>query len=240
MYRQFSRMGRLQEKRNIRKAAVFFLATLVIIALLATVGFSLLAKLFIFFGDIKSRTNPTVDKTDFIPPGPPQLALPVEATNSAAFALKGIAEPGATVYLSLNNAEVKSTQVPEGGIFEFSGINLELGENTFAAVAMDEAGNKSPVSTSVTVMYSNVPPKLELASPSDRQTFSGKDTRVTVKGKTDSGIRVTINDRIAIVSSDGSFQSQIGLNSGENVLVIVATDGAGNQARKELTLIYSQ
>lgn len=238
MVRRFSRMSRVQEKRNFRRAFLFMVGTFALIAFMATVGFSILAKMFIFFGDIKSGMNSKVEKTDLIPPGPPRLTISTEATNSAVFSVKGIAEPGSQVYLSMNTGEYESTKVPDEGIFEFSGISLEFGVNTFTAVAVDDAGNRSQSSTGVSVLYSSTPPKLEISSPTDQQTISGKENRVQVKGKTDSGVKITINERVAIVDSSGGFLKQVELIPGDNVFVILATDAAGNQARKELTVVY--
>lgn len=239
MVRQSSRMQRLEEKRNLKKAILFTLGTLVIVAALATLGFNMLAKFFVFLGDIRSPKNASEEKTDFIPPGPPQIVVPFEATNSAGFSIKGIAEPGTTVYLSRNESEVTNLIVPDEGIFEFEKVSLEEGRNVFTSVAVDEAGNKSQTSSKTMVNFDTSAPSLQITSPNDRQKFSGKDAKVEIKGKTDAECHVSINDRVAIVGNDGSFNLQLGLQPGENSLVIISTDAAGNKARKELSVEYN-
>lgn len=239
MVRQSSRMQKLEEKRNLKKAIWFTLGTLAIVGALATLGFNLLAKFFVFLGDIRSPKGVSQEKTDFIPPGPPQIVVPFEATNSAGFSIRGIAEPGTTVYLSRNEAEVTSLTVPEEGIFEFEKVALEEGKNVFTSVAVDEAGNKSQTSSKSIVNFDTSAPPLQIMSPTDRQKFSGKDAKIEIKGKTDTECHVTINERVAIVGNDGSFNLQLGLNPGENPLVIISTDSAGNMARKELSVEYN-
>jgi cytoskeletal protein RodZ len=232
-------MQRLEEKRNVKRAVWFTLGTLVIVAGLATLGFNLLAKLFVFWSSVRSNNGSASEKTDFIPPSPPQIVVPFESTNSATFSIKGISEPGATVYLSQNDSEVKSLKVPDEGIFEFENLVLNEGNNTFTSVAVDDAGNRSQVSGKVAVNFSTKVPLLELSSPNDRQTFTGRDVKISVKGKTDPGNHVVVNDRVVIVGSDGSFSLQLGLNSGENPLIVVATNLAGNQTKKELIVIFN-
>ena len=239
MIRQSSRMQRLEEKRNVKRAVWFTLGTLVLVAGLATLGFNLLARLFVFWGSIRSPSGTTSEKTDYIPPSPPQIVVPFESTNSATFYIKGIAEPGATVYLSQNDSEVKSLKVPDEGIFEFEKITLTEGANLFTSVAVDDAGNRSQVSGKVAVNFSTKVPTLEISSPNDRQTYTGKEVKVTVKGKTDPGNHVVVNDRVVIVGSDGSFSLQLGLSSGENPLIVVATNSAGNQTKKELIVTFN-
>lgn len=102
MTRTVSRLQRLEEKRNMNKAVWLILGTFVLIGLTVTIGFNLLTKIFIFMGNVNS-TNKPVEKSDFIPPGPPVLLSMYDATNSATISLKGVAEPGATVYLTQNS-----------------------------------------------------------------------------------------------------------------------------------------
>ena len=62
------------------------------------------------------------------------------------------------------------------------------------------------------------PPALAIVSPADG--FSTTDATIIVKGKTDKGTRVQINGSDVLLSQDGSFQKEVALERGLNVLQI--------------------
>ena len=67
----------------------------------------------------------------------------------------------------------------------------------------------------------------------------GQDSRIEVKGKSDANVRLTLNDRLIIVTGDGNFSSNYNLNPGDNQLIFKAVDKAGNETIKELLVKYS-
>lgn len=221
-----SRLSRLEDRRNMRKAVLFGLGTVVLIGILALLGVPILVRMAIFLGDLKSSGRP-VDKSDIIPPAPPQITIAYEATNSAQIDISGYSEPGAIIYLTDNGENVGNVVTTENGSFRFSDTTLKSGNNTFSAIAVDQAGNKSQLSENESVFYSNKPPELnvEVGTPT-----GGK---VDIKGSTN-GTRLLVNDRLIILSAEGKFQTQLAVNSGENTLTFVATDRAGNQTKKEV------
>ncbi|HEX2963661.1 MAG: hypothetical protein HF300_04520 [Ignavibacteria bacterium] len=83
------------------------------------------------------------------------------------------------------------------------------------------------------------PPVISISSP-----LPGKGTKVissqavvSVKGTALSlnGVRlVTVNRQRAILLEDGSFSADVGLKTGDNALVISATDSRGNTATETL------
>jgi hypothetical protein len=233
-----TRWQRLEERRNKRKAALLITGTLLIIGLGVVFGFNVLTKIFLFIGNLNSANQP-VEKTDFIPPSPPQFFPAVEATNSASLTIKGIAEAGSSVFLTQNSQDTANTVTPQDGVFLFPNLRLKEGTNEFLAVAVDDAGNRSQPSNRLVVYYSNKPPPLTVVSPVDRKVVTGNDPRISITGSTDPEARLTINDRIVIVSYDGKFSYNLVLNPGDTTVVIIATDRNGNQARKEMTLTYN-
>ena len=235
MYR--SRLARLEEKRDFRKATILTLGTILVLVGAVTLGIPVLVRVAMFVGDLKS--NGVVDKTDLIPPGPPQIITSFEATNNADQAISGLGEPGTTVYLTLNSQPVGNVVTGEDGVWKFVKVSLKDESNTFEAVAVDTAGNKSVNSKPVTVLYMTAAPKLEIEKPQDSQEVSGQDSRVEVKGMSDGNVRLTLNDRLIIVASDGNFSSSYNLNPGDNQLVFKATDKAGNETTKEIFVKYS-
>lgn len=236
MYR--SRLQKVEENKNLKKAIWLIAGTLLFLVAAVVWGVPLLVRLAVFLGDVNSSRRP-VDKADIIPPPPPVLLSTYDATNSATLALFGRTEPGVTVYLTQNEQTTMNVVSTENGEFRIADLQLKDGQNTFVAVAIDASGNKSLTSNVVTVLYLTKQPQLDVSSPSDRQIFSGSNANIEVKGQTDPESRLTINDRVIVVNGDGRFLSKYKLNSGENTLIIISTDHAGNQARKELVVSYN-
>lgn len=62
------------------------------------------------------------------------------------------------------------------------------------------------------------PPHLSISSPADG--FLTPEATVIVKGKTDKGASIKINGQIVLLAQDGSFEKEIALERGVNVLQI--------------------
>ena len=231
MYR--SRLQRVEEKRNLRRATVLSLSTILVIVAVIVLGIPLLVRMAVFLGDLKSSSRP-VDKNDLIPPIPPLISVSYDATNSATQTIGGSAEPGSSVWLTLNGDSAGDVVAAEDGGWSISPVRLAEGDNKLSAVAIDQGGNKSAPSTEVDIYYSQQPPELDISSPSDNQQVSGAS--VEVRGSTTAGVRLTVNGRLIIVNSEGKFSSQFNLVAGDNALVFIATDRAGNQTSAELTV----
>jgi len=228
-----SRLQRAEEKRNLRKATLLTIGSVLIVVLVLVLGIPLLIRLAGFLGDIKSSSRP-VDKNDTIPPVPPSISLPYDATNSAIQTIGGSAEPGSLVFLTLNENSNGDVVATEDGGWSISSVRLAEGNNKLSAVAIDQAGNKSVPSNVIDIYYSQKPPQLDISSPTDNQQING--TSIEVSGTTTASVRLTINDRVTIVNSTGKFSTQFSLVSGANALVFIATDKTGNQTRAELTV----
>jgi len=238
MYYNRSRLQRLEEKRNLRKASLYIAGTVLLIVAAIAVGLPLLTKLVILVMDFKSANKP-VTRTDIIPPVPPIIDVAYSATNSATINVSGRSEPGSTVVLSLNNQEVGTLVTNDNGEFIFTHqIDLQVGENTLIAVASDQAGNVSKTSYETIIFYFNKAPEIKIETPVDRQAVNGKE--VEIKGELSAPAKLTINDRTVIVDSQRKFVTKYALNPGDNVLVFNATDMAGNKTRKELTVTSLQ
>ena len=223
-----SRLTRLEDRRNLRKAVLFGLGTVGLIGLLMLLGIPILVRMAIFLGDVKSSGRP-VDRSDIIPPAPPQIRMAYEATNSAQIDILGYSEPGAIVYLTDNGESVGNVVTTENGSFSFSDTALTSGDNAFTAIAVDQAGNKSQTSEEETVYFSNKAPDLTVG------VGTPAEGKVEIKGATN-GTRLVVNDRLVILGAGGKFQTLISVPSGESTLVFVATDRAGNQTKKEVKI----
>lgn len=227
MYR--SRLQGLEEKRNLRAAILVFVVTAILLGLIGWVGLKQLPRL----ASLLSNSNTkTVDKNDLIPPPPPIFNLPFSATNSATIDLPGSAEPESSVFLTQNDESRGSEKVSRDGTFAFSSLPLKEGVNNFRAVASDPAGNQSKSSQTLSVLYLNKQPEINIDSPSDGQTVNSR--LLEVKGAIDPDNHLTVNDRLVMVDFSGKFSTKLTLQAGENTITLIVTDKAGNQLKKEL------
>lgn len=221
----------MEEKRDMRTATIIFGIILILLVLFGFVGVKLLPKLVNMLSN-SNRTN--TDRKDLIPPPPPALVLPYNATNSATIILIGQSEPESQVYLTQNSDPRGNQKTQSDGTFEFPEINLFEGNNIFRLVAMDPSGNQSPPSTTYTVEYLSKQPEINIENLQDGQTVSSK--RLTIKGSTNPQNKLYINDRFVMLGGTGTFETVLNLNVGDNKLLFVAIDRAGGQTQKELTI----
>ena len=75
---------------------------------------------------------------------------------------------------------------------------------------------------------------LTISSPVSGATQSSKS--LTVKGKTAAGADVFANDKEGKAGANGDFSINITLDEGENTVLVIANDSAGNSLEKELTV----
>lgn len=231
-----SRMARVEEKNNMRKVTLLAAGGIVVIVAMITLGIPALVRMVAFIGERKGGS--VNDKNDLIPPAPPSIYSPWSATNSAVQKITGQAEPGSQVVLTVNSRTLGSKKTEDDGTFTFEDVTLSDGKNALIAVAVDNAGNKSQPSAEVDMTYSKKEPKLNVDTPTDKQTFSGNPS-IDIKGQVDPDSRLTVNDRVVIVGTDGNFATKWNLPAGDTKLVFVTSDLAGNQTRKELTVTFN-
>ena len=235
--KRVSRLQRLEEKRSIKRSILYVVGGILLIGILAIYGIGALSRFAGFISQLGSANRP-VDKSDVIPPRPPDLRSSYTATNSASIDLGGTSEAQATVYLTRNENAFGNILVDDSGDFVFRNVGLVEGQNVFAAVAFDAAGNQSQPSTPVEVFHSTTSPSLELTAPMEDSVFKGKDPRITVAGKTDAEVRILVNGRVFVVDASGLFDGRVSLTEGENVVQVEAVDRAGNRTLKEVRVEY--
>lgn len=78
-------------------------------------------------------------------------------------------------------------------------------------------------------------PELSVDEPKDRQIV--RDAAVTVAGKTDPGMAVTINDQPVFVDSEGKFKTQVSVGAGPKELVFVAKNKFDKSVTKTVSVI---
>jgi len=236
-YQTYSRKNKVEEKRNIRNAFLFGFLTIALLVLFVFYGFGIIAKFVVFLGDIKKGNSPVVSD-DSTPPIPPRFEPIPKATNNQEFDINGSTEPGADVELTVNG-KVHELLANSDGEFQYS-ANLEDGDNTISAYSKDSAGNKSPETDKLTIVYDHTPPTLDISKPQDGASFYGsKQRQLVIEGKTESGTQVSVSGRHVVIDANGGFTYLMTLSEGENELNIKVQDIAGNISEKDMTVTYS-
>ena len=233
----YSRRYKVEEKRNTRRAIVFIILTVAFSILIIFYGIPTVAKFATFIADFRNQSVSTTFK-DTTPPPPPRFNSPQTVTNNPKLELNGTSEAGAKVTIDFNS-DKEEVLVDSDGKFTHE-FTLQKGENTFWATAKDTDGNESGKSSVYNITLDTEPPDLELTSPADGSSFSGsRERQMVLKGKTEPNSKVQVNDRLAIVSSDGSFNFVTTLSEGENNFTVSAEDAAGNKTEKSLKVSFN-
>src|SRR5574341_1084920 len=125
-----------------------------------------------------ASVNATLDS---IAPDAPVLSVPAAAVKVPTTTVSGTVEPGSTVNLYLMNSQGSQALAGNGmadsqGAFSFPDIALAEGENSFTATATDAAGNTSPVSAPVSVIFHTKPPVITITSRLNSIQITATDT----------------------------------------------------------------
>ena len=234
---RYSRLASVEEKRNMRRAFLFTILTILAILGVLFYGLPSVARFAAFLSDLRKSSLP-VDRNDTTPPAPPRLDRLPEATKEPEIEISGVTEEGATVILTLNGKD-EEVVADADGKFRFS-YSLRKGENQISAKAKDRTGNESQPTAGITVLFDNEAPKLDISAPADGSQLYGDGQRqLAIKGTTEVGITLTINDRIVKVEEDGTFTFATTLADGENSFNLKSADKAGNQTEKTLKVNFS-
>jgi len=185
--------------------------------------------------------NRTETQKDTTPPPSPSFSPLSSYTKTKTIKVSGFAEPASEVTLSVNGDKDGKTITEAGGTFNFSDVTLPTqGRNVITAVAADPSGNVSQKSAELIITLDTKPPEIKVSSPKDGQSFVGENKQISVKGKTEAGATVKVNETQATVLADGTFKTTITANTPGNIkITIIATDKAGNEKTVELTVTYS-
>jgi hypothetical protein len=229
-----SRLAQNQQEKLAKQTAILIgIAFFIVIAFMFAVipGIIRLTGLFI-------DTGLPSDSDDVVPPRPPTISSPVEATFSATIVVSGFSEADSEVVAVLNSSELDRTVADGDGFFEID-ISLQEEENKLRFYAIDAAGNESDTSRTYSIVYDAVAPTIELESPQDGQQFElRKNQTITVKGTTEANAKVYLNDRLIFARSDGSFSTTHQLQEGDNQLTFRAVDEAGNEREQAITVSF--
>lgn len=183
-----------------------------------------------------NRNNDT--NLDTLAPPPPIFDRPVNATNGNNIRLSGFAEEGTSIKLFVNGPETASTITTTDGTFEFENIELIDGRNTIFAKATDASGNESDRSVVINVAVDKDEPKIEIDEPKDEDIIRNLNGRIVIKGSVSEKATVTINDRVAVLRPDFTFEFRLGVEEGEHEITVKAVDEAGNEKEEKFKITY--
>ena len=233
-----SRFEKITKKRSQKNIALILSGTIIIIIIFFFYGIPILVNFSLFLMNFNNQnTEQSYSQYNSYLTAPILDPLP-DATNSARINVSGNASSAQTVKIYLNNKYLKQTETDKEQNFLFKNIVLREGNNEIKIKAQNSDNKESDYSQLTRITYINKPPALQIDFPQDGQSFSGNN-QITIKGKSDSNVRITANNFWVIVDNAGNFSYLIKLLQGENKIQIIAIDEAGNQTAKELKVIYN-
>lgn len=231
-----SRRRRLEEKNARQKIAVGLIGIVGLTVFLAVFGFRLLIAFSLFLERFRGGSTQPVQQANILLA--PILDQLPEATNSATIDIRGTGTPKTTAIIYVNGDEYKRILLGEESVFYAHNIPVDEGSVTISARITDTQKTVSDISNTITTVVDRTPPDLTIEKPESGVTINDGTHKVPIAGATEQNARITINDRIAVVHSDGSFTYDMPLNDGENTLKFIATDVAGNSIEIERKVIY--
>ena len=190
-----------------------------------------------FFGLISRIGKPKV-KDDTSAPPPPYFYNAPTVTNKKELSFKGFSEPGSKVTIFVNGPKGAIVTADATGTFSFDNIALIEGRNTVFAKAEDSYQNQSEKSQILEIAYDITKPKITVTEPKDGATIRNLNQRIVVKGSLDKKCEVKINDKLAVVGANNTFELLLGVTEGEIEIKIEATDEAGNKSTETIKVRY--
>ena len=205
---------------------IIFLFSLVIIFIFF--GFRAIVGSAMFF----SQENEKIDnnKEDEVFFGSITLdSLPV-STNSSSLLVTGQVDGFDKVKIFLNDEEVHSL-IPKNGVFEYKINQLKIGDNEVYAEGMYK-DRKTSITEVENLEYDNTPPLIDIDFPQNNSSLNSVD--ITLTGKVNEDVTLKLNNRPVVVAQNGVFYSPVKLQTGENKVLLLAEDRAGNRSEKEI------
>jgi len=164
---------------------------------------------------------------DTSPPPRPTVGLTPSVTTGTSITLTGTKTAGTSLWI--NGARVETVSL-EATTWSTT-VPLVEGDNEFAIVAKDVAGNSSAPSL-VNVIVDNLPPKVTINTPAKTNL-----SPLTVTGTVDDSLTtVTVNGKPAS-RTKRSFTASVDLLEGPNSLTVTATSPNGYVTTKTVEVI---
>jgi MYXO-CTERM domain-containing protein len=195
-------------------------------------------------GNGSPESDPVTVLLDRTAPAAPTLEGTAGPTRAATLPVSGVAEPGATVSVLLDGAEVATAVAAADGAWQAE-VTLPQADGPAAvtALAVDAAGNASPESDPLALLVDRTAPAAPVLTwPAPGELV--QHGTVTLRGTAEPGATVTAwiagVPATATAGEDGQFLLPLDLEAGELALQLTATDAAGNvspEATASLTVL---
>ena len=176
---------------------------------------------------------------DFAAPAIPAFTNSTATVSTSPVILAGTAEADSTVELFKGVTSV-TTVTATGGTFEFAGVVLAEGSNSFTIAATDAASNVSAKSGALVITLDTVPPSI----PTFTKTISVvASTPITITGLSEAGSTVKLFDDETLVdtvtATSGTFEfTGVALDEDVNYFTVTASDGIHTTDGDETLDIY--
>ena len=234
-----SRLEQISKRRFERNILLILLGIIVLVVVAFFYAIPLLINFSLYILNSRNSNDSGISTNSPLYIPPPILNPLPDATNNSSITVSGSAMPKQKIILFLNDKNTQEVTVGDDKNFVFKNISLNQGDNDIKAKSVNPDNKESDYSSDSHILFNNKPPDLQLNSPQDNQSFSGNN-QIKVEGKSDSGARVTVNGYWAIVDNSGNFSYLLNLQKGDNKIKVIASDDAGNQATKEITVTLNQ
>ena len=163
----------------------------------------------------------TVDLT--APAAPLTDPLP-QLTRVAQVAVKGTAEPLATIRVYDGGSLVESAQAGADGAWSLS-LTLTDGQHELTARAVDRAGNQSPLTAPASVTVDTTRPTVTVEGP---RVVNSTTPSFTLVSEVGARFDCTVDARDTVECPTAYTVAEPALADGPHVLIVVAFDTAGN------------
>lgn len=227
-------MSRVRKKKESLRALVYIVIAIVIVIAMISWGVPMMARV----AGLLITQDTGVDGLSELSPTPPVFSDVPEATSSATVTVGGFAQPGVEIALLVDGLEYKKVLTDEAGVFEFENVEIGEGENKLVGYAISSRGQESEMSRSYTIRVDRTDPELTLSSPEDGSVYRGQTERIAnFQGMVnEEGVKVYVGARMAIVSTDSTFELPYQLQDGDQEVEVRAIDRAGNETKKTVKL----
>ncbi len=165
--------------------------------------------------------------------------------NRSAVVVQGVTEPDARVEVHRENddAMLGSATVNSTGRWRID-ITLRLGENDLIVDAFDPAGNRESFEV-IRFLYDIAAPEIEVVTPPDGTVVKNSIDKLRLEARTevDAFIWVRVNGRDLqgiTMPAHGEYEVDVPLLEGNNTLVVLARDKAGNVGTFELRVVREE
>ncbi len=200
-------------------------------------------------GSLTGSPTPQASTVAVAPDAAPRLEAPDNPyTSTDAWDLRGLLPSGVagseelTLRVFVGAEEVDEVPVPPTADFLVTAIPLTEGENEITAAIVGPDG-EGPRSVPIVITLDTKDPGLAISAPADKSRVKASVQIVTVEGTTQPGANVSIrNGNTGGSASEdaresGAFKLKIGIADGTNTLTVTATDQAGNETTKTVTVL---